>query len=173
VYVTGTVTSLTGKPEATYWKDNVPTTLAGDALSSSAINILVQGNDIYIPGAIQTADGISFGYWKNGTMNKLTSSFNGIVAGISDIIVSGNDIYVGGLDNINGAKHVAYWKNSVEIFKSTYSSQTTQSNMAVDGSNVYLTETSTGATYWENGIEKKLQGPPDAFVSSIFIAHHN
>lgn len=170
VYVAGTLNSQNGTSTAVFWKDNVATLLAPDAKSSYASNIMVQGDEVYITGVWEKPLSSVDVYWKNGISNQIQSlnSFTNIV-GIS---ISGNDVYLAGFDVINSVTRATIWKNGTEIFNSPTAGGH-ETDIAVDGSNIYFLDSALGAGYWENGIIKKIQGPAKSSPRRIFVVHHN
>lgn len=119
VYLAGDVIATNGKNVATYWKNGIAVRLA-DSLSNSRCNsMIVQGNDVYIAGAILgTDDDVAhyyFGaaYWKNGVVTQLDKGPNYSEA--FGITLVGKDIYVGGNTSDDALLPFAtYWKNGVE-----------------------------------------------------------
>lgn len=110
-------------------------------------------------------------YWKNGNANPIPALNSS--AALYGIAVSGTDVYLAGSDVIKyGDTRSVYWKNGVEVFYSPYSGGYV-SDIGVDGSNVYFLDQSAGAAYFENGIERKMQGPTKSYPHKIFVVHHD
>jgi hypothetical protein len=150
VYMSGTINS-----QAVYWKNGKVVNVGGPG--SIGNGIAVNGNDVYVAGEDINNSPV---YWKNGT----EVSLNGVAGEFADgIAISGNDVYVAGNDPYDG--FIFYWKDGVlspvisspSSYNTYYlnSSQDGWVNIAVSGTDVYITGATPGfltATYWKNGM---------------------
>lgn len=140
---------------ASYWKNGIPVNMFSPSTSSTAKDVYVSGNDVYIAG---TTDDRYATYWKNGTEVHLTDGNN--YAEATGIYVSGNDVYVCGTES-NGTVRVAkYWKNGIAFTLSDTTRIADAYDITVQGSDVYVAGTELAnsgfsgyliAKYWKNG----------------------
>ena len=152
VYLAGYVQAKNGRYVAAYWKNGVITKLTDSVSDSFGNNIVVNGTDVYVTGSVDTKGAT---YWKNGKPVILTTT-----SGITNAIaISGSDVYVAG-----ASKGYCYWKNGTIIRLPTpriYNS-TDINSIAVKGNDVYVVggvyanNGNSVATYWKNGIPKRL-----------------
>jgi hypothetical protein len=112
VYMVGSVALNSESNVATYWKNNVPVTLAAQSASSSASAIAIVGTDVYVAG-VTSSKAYERGtpvYWKNGAVHSLPG------LGVSSCIaVNGQDVYVGGTYYMADETSILYprfWKNA-------------------------------------------------------------
>lgn len=147
---------------AGYWKNGTWNTLAPAISGTSAevYAVCIQNGILYAAGSSEDASGYKEpGYWKDGTWTALpreTANTDGYVLAIA---VSGNDVHAAGtVKEPTGSYDLgAYWKNGVLV---TYAHGTNNHNVtdiAVNGSDVYVSGTySDGSTeiggYWKNGL---------------------
>jgi len=163
VYVAGSVNN-----NATYWKNGKATALAGGYLGVGT-GIAVNGTDVYVAGCsiVNNVDVATI--WKNGVATILAGDANSSSFAVS-VAISGSDVYVAGYMLAAGnAETLCYWKNGVIAKLSTNTSSGFATyilgsiNIAVLGSNVYVTgavynttDTQLIATYWKNGTDVPL-----------------
>jgi hypothetical protein len=96
---------------ATYWQNDVATTLGDKKLYSNGTGIALNGNDVYVSGITTVSNGRSVAiYWKNGTKN-LVSDDSGNSNAFA-IALNGSDVYLTG-DYLGG--YACYWENGVAV----------------------------------------------------------
>jgi hypothetical protein len=152
VYIASSVIARNGHFVVAYWKNGTMYKLTDSLSDSFASNILVNGTDVYVTG-VNGGKGAT--YWKNGQAVILSTSGE-----TNAIAVSGNDVYVVG----STTRGLCYWKNGVitNIPGPTSYNPSTINSIAVKDNNVYLvggvyaTNGNSVATYWKNGIQKRL-----------------
>ena len=156
VYVSGYAMGTLGYSVAIYWKNGVPTYL--NTSSSDAVALVVDGNNVYTGGYIeQTAAA-----WKNGQIAGVQVNTLEGPSGIISAAVDGSDVYFTGFTHLaNGSSEAIYWKNGVPTKLSNDGSISHSSEIAINGSDVYVSGyfTSNGitiGTYWKNGVAVKL-----------------
>lgn len=117
VYVAGNdrtpyipATGVGNKPQATYWKNGVPTYLNSSVNRIGyATGIFVAGDDVYVCGYEENESAIMIAkYWKNGVAVDLGPGYT------SGIFVKGTDVYVSGYEGI-APSQAKYWKNGNAI----------------------------------------------------------
>jgi hypothetical protein len=151
-----------------YWKDGSPTDLVNNVTgvipdSTTGINapsaraIYGSGSDVYVAG-YQTLNKTTFEtqalYWKNGTLNYLTTT--PVSAYAYAVYVSGSDVYVAGsLQQPGGVQHATYWKNGVAVTIDSSANATSANYITVAGNDVYTAGIETNnptyfPVYWKN-----------------------
>ncbi len=117
VYVAGNdrtpyipATGAGNKPQATYWKNGVPTYLNSNVNRIGyATGIFVIGNDVYVCGYEENESAVMIAkYWKNGVAVDLGPGYT------SGIFVKDTDVYVSGYEGI-APSQAKYWKNGNSI----------------------------------------------------------
>ncbi len=159
---------------ATYWKDGVATSLSDGTSHSSIHAIHIEGNDVYMAGALGTSVDVRAAYWKNDVATPLT---NGTAdASASDIYVSGSDVYVAGREH-NGSEYVAkYWKNGAETILTDGTKEAYTTSIYVSGTDVHVVGYEYNgskyiAKYWKNGIAASLSdGTQSAIAKSVVVS---
>ncbi|WP_158993099.1 hypothetical protein [Mucilaginibacter sp. L196] len=148
VYVSGIANG-----KATYWKNGVATQL-GDGNSIDG-KIVVSNGDVYVSGGVETGQGPSAFYYKNGTRIDLGAGETYAVA------VNGTDVYLAGMVlTPNGYSEAAYWKNgqliNLGVGGDIYA-------ITIVGNDIYMAGETTNdmggnltATYWKNGVATTL-----------------
>lgn len=91
-----------------YYKNNTPVSLADGTLAINAMDIAVQGTDVYL--ACNTAKGP--GYFKNNKLSLISVSDSEIL----DIAVSGNDVYTAGQSTYQNRSVPTFWKNNTPVY---------------------------------------------------------
>lgn len=138
------------------WKNGTISDIT-NGMSSDARpwDMIVNGNDVYIAGFIQTTTSRKACYWKNGTIAYFdtTTVFNNSEA--HRIAVSGNDVYASGFND-----------NKASIWKNTTRTQLNSLNgfsygIFLNGTDVYAASTFNNGTanqaaYWKNGTQVTL-----------------
>ena len=143
-------------PVARWWKNGTEMQVSDDAHYSSAEEIRVVGNDVYIAGfEWNSANKAIAKYWKNGVaVNISDGAVNSYAYGLE---VRGQDVYIGGTSvHPNGNGVAAYWKNGATSFLTTGASF--GGDMFVSGNDVYtvgsIRNTGIGVdfvAYWKIG----------------------
>jgi len=156
VYVSGYLLDDNYNTTAVYWKNGIMHTLSASQWDNSIPrNIVVNGGDVYVPGASEPPGLL---YWKNGVPVMATTSTSMAVTGMA---ISGNDIYLSGTSTLSLTTEAAtYWKNGTMVQCSTTNSY--GNAIAVSGSDVYVAgiavpdNITNQATYWKNGVASQL-----------------
>ena len=162
IYFVGTDSS--GK--AVYWKNGLEhDIIPNETKSIVAYSLAVSSNNVYVGGVDSNSIAT---VWTNGTPENLHSSIPGSYAFVSSLFVNGTDIYA--IEEFEGPTIPAYWKNGIENdLPLNGDSYGYANSVFVNGSDIYVCgNTSSGAVYWENGIETKLSSDYGS-VSSILI----
>ena len=114
------------------------------------------GQDVYVGGQSTHSNGnIVATFWKNGTINQLTTGFSFAWA----LCTSGNDVYTtGSIRNTGpGVGFVSYWKNETSVLLSPGLAGGAGRDIVVVGSDVYVAGQEDNAKYipvakyWKNG----------------------
>ena len=173
VFIAGYVTDASGYSRAAYWKNGVPTFLAGTGQNTYAQDIAIVNDDVYVVGYRYTSSFAVARWWKNGTEMQVSDDVNFSVA--ESIVIDGNDVYISGYEGNSTGKVVArYWKNGDPIDLTDGSTYAFTSCIAVDGQNVYVggnVMDITGdqkATYWKDGFPNVLT--TGVFIWDIFVS---
>ncbi len=178
IYVAGVVYNTNGLHQAVYWKNGVMTTLTDANTVAKAFAIAVSGQDVYVAGYIDN----SAVYWKNGvsyTLNPDPSTDPALYSAIANSIsIVGNDLYFAGSIATYSTIGIVSWKNGVatQYHDGTICSiSQTAGAMFTNGQDVYLAGYTKDpktlkaiATYWKNGVEKKItDGTTNAEADAI------
>ena len=151
---------------AVYWKNfEMGTRLTdGNELSSTANDIVLQGNDLLCVGTIKYKNLQKKAIlWRNRQMTVIDSNY----ADATRILVKGNDIYITGSHVVNRSNVPCYWKNGIAHDLSAPTQQATASGIAIDNnSNIYVCGTLDPAqsstpprsvpVYWKNDVMTML-----------------
>ncbi|HLY70003.1 MAG TPA: hypothetical protein VKR53_09750, partial [Puia sp.] len=152
--------------------------------------VFVDGNDVYIGGAVRIndTDRVIATYWKNGVPVTLPSSTSNTY--ITGLHVSGSDVYAAGSGGLGGgegwewndsALYALFWKNGqsfkldsviTPITSVGFASGCYANGLFVSGTDVYVAGNSnTGACYWKNGVITDLTAAPDtnAGASAVYV----
>ena len=155
IYISGYLLDDNFNTTAVYWKNGAIHTLSASQWDNSIPrNIVVNGGDVYVPGASEPRGLL---YWKNGVPVMATASTSMAVTGMA---ISGNDIYLSGTSTLSlTAGAASYWKNGTMVQVSSINSY--GNAIAVSGSDVYvagITEAgiTPNAAYWKNGVATQL-----------------
>jgi hypothetical protein len=143
---------------ATYWKNDNPVYLTDGTQPSSAQDIYVSGNDVYVCGYERNSSDFDVAkYWKNGTSVDLSDGQSNARA--YSIACKGTDVYVVGYDG-TGAR---CWKNGVAIQVECNPALTTFKSVYIAGDDVFIAGsekideiTPSHAYYWRNGARVSL-----------------
>jgi hypothetical protein len=170
IYISGITTSPGNvNPVATYWKNGVATKVVTGLPSIFQSAMTLNDTDVYLAGSTVASNSYQkANYWKNGVATLLPDNSNGSVA--DAITINGNDVYVSGYTAAPYYYPAAtYWKNGVPTKLTDSSLWAEATAITVNGPDVYLAGYvkpvyySVGggignpvATYWKNGIAKKL-----------------
>lgn len=171
-YIAGYQEHNSGEFVATVWVNGSPTYLTNGDFASTANDVALSNNDIYVAGAERDTPSPSDPtelnqravYWKNGTQMELTDgSTNAEAVGIA---VSGMDVYVAGSEyNATNLRFNArLWKNGVEVTLNNGSNWSRANDVAVSGNNVYVAGNeiiggTPTAILWVNGTAQPLSVP--------------
>jgi hypothetical protein len=170
IYVSGTQRQTGGINEAVYWKNGLLVELSKN-LESSATNIVVSGNDVYVAGKI----GSWVGYWKNGVFDSLADDENATV----QIVVFGNDVYVTSYSQSGQYHYSGVYKNGIYTEVVPGDTRLGLTSIAVGNQGVLLGGfeanpdglTPYTATYRLNNIEHILtDGAKTAMVTGVAFA---
>jgi hypothetical protein len=135
----------------TLWKNGVAQPFEVDTTKSSyACSVFVEGNDVYVAGALRTV-------WKNGE-ELFTLDEPDLTTVFSDICVVDGDIYVAGYVQTYPTR-ATVWKNGVPQYLTEYSLALPYANaidikdndIYVAGRGYFNEETGTVAVVWKNG----------------------
>ncbi|MDB5138612.1 MAG: hypothetical protein JWR12_528 [Mucilaginibacter sp.] len=101
---------IAGNPVAVYWKNGSVTKLGNTKDYSRALDIVLNGTDVYVGGYIISGGVYNMVYWKNGVMTQFNTSNLTIINAtpIANIAVNGADVYVAG-------GYSGYWKNAIFV----------------------------------------------------------
>lgn len=165
VYISGTVGS-DDTTHAAYWKNGTMVLLPSGGQYSTAGNIIVTGNDVYVAGSL----GKSMGYWKNGNFVSLNDTLNNSFS----MAISGSDIYMTATVSDGVHYNGGYYKNGQYSKIAPDTITTDLLGIAVSGQDVLLGGiessglTPTIAKYWLNGEGHNLtDGTKNAFVFGV------
>jgi hypothetical protein len=170
VYVSGTQRKSDGVNHAVYWKNGSLVDLSKN-MESSAANIVVSGNDIYVAGK----SGSRVGYWKNGVFDSLGDDQNTIV----QIAIFGNDVYLASFSQSGQYHYSGVYKNGIYSEIVPGSTRLGLNSIAVGDQGVLLGGfesnpdgfTPYKATYWLNNTEHILtDGTKNATVTGVAFA---
>jgi hypothetical protein len=154
-----------------YWKNGIPNTIP----NATAINsIFVNGNDIYIGGAVKSAyvyssgahaglHGTKAAYWKNNdpldslSSTQSSSSYNS--SQITAITANSTGVYAAGTSDFYALE---YWTNDFPAELSGATSNSFPTGVAVNGTDVYISgiiyaNGYNHAVYWKNNQQTVLQ----------------
>ncbi len=178
IYVAGVVYNTNGLHQAVYWKNGVMTALTDSNTVAKAFAIAVSGQDVYIAGYMDN----SAVYWKNGvsyTLNPDPSMDPALYSAIANSVnIIGNDLYFAGSIATYSTIGIVSWKNGIatQYHDGTICSiSQTAGAMFTNGQDVYLAGYTKDpktlkaiATYWKNGVEKKItDGTTNAEADAI------
>jgi hypothetical protein len=161
-----------------YWKNGnlVKLSEASEGLFSSATEMKISANDIFISGYIDfnspTLKDEAI-LWKNGVKTVLPSTGP---ARAENVILHGNDVYVVGWssDEIGGLQHATYWKNGVKTVLDNSTKFSGLYDLAISKTGVvyalgYLDDDSNGAL-WVNGkLDGTINGSPIGSIYNIVL----
>jgi len=173
VYISGSAANVQNL--GAYWKNNTLTLLSRKFTTTA---VATQGTDVYLVGHYtSTTGGEVAGYWKNGSLIKLSDSSLYYYA--TGIAIQGSDVYVCGFvsSNFGTGTKAMYWKNGVSInltLPTGHGTPTVQTgSITVQGGDVYVAGTVTlpsyTAVYWKNGSPVTLPSTND-YGQAIAIA---
>jgi len=150
VFLVGLHTTGAGKAVSTfkYWKNQMEYTLEG-----YGADIFVEGNNVYIAGAIRI-NGIWIAcYWKNGERFDLTDGTSDAVA--MSIFVKDDNVYAAGTMEVNQKELATVWKNGeARLLFDNFTS--IAKSIVLEGNDVYVLVTleeigvSRAAVYFKN-----------------------
>ena len=190
VYVAGyghNEQSMNFESFAIVWKNGVAHLLtnkiySASGNSASASSVFVSGNDVYVAGYEENAQGIRIAkLWKNGVAQNLTDGKRS--ASATSIYVSGNDVYV----TIHEYWHwsVGYGvdkllKNSVIQNITNETQRASFNSVFVSGKNVYVAgfednaQGKTVAKVWKDGVSEILPNEASyAYASSVYVSDND
>lgn len=152
VYVSGSKAS-----HATYWKNNILSSLADVGFSSSsADSLIVRNNDIHILGTGYIGGNVKTLYWKNNVLTNLTDTFSTSteIATICSMEVDNNDVYFAGIIQdisvIPNTYDLVYWRNGVKYIVDSFTTEPVHLIcIKVNNNTIYVT---TNEAYYVNGI---------------------
>lgn len=136
--------SNTGRFIATVWKNGVATSLTDGTNNAVANDVAVSGNDIYVVGFQEDANGVQTArLWKNGTQASLASTPGSLA---NKVVVNGDDVYILGRAIENNSYVQKIWKNGI---LSTL--QGDRRSIVVNNNNVYTVGIQDDrARFWTN-----------------------
>ena len=175
VFLVGYEYSLTGKTVAKFWKNGIATSLSTGDQNAAALDIAVDGDDVYVSGYKANGPGVVPMYWKNAAAIPLADGDPYAYA--EAIAVMGNDVYVAGYES-GAVRNVAtYWKNRVPVFITDESASAFVTALVLKENDVYTAGRqfhSSGkliAIYWKNNTAFPLtDGTSNAVANDIFVA---
>ena len=169
--------------QAVYMKNKQKVILPSiDGMSSTATDIQISGNDVYVVGTAGERRDHSFDVvkallWKNDRVEELKVP-NSKIAFASAIFVAGDDVYVAGtyLPEAEGStQRGVVWKNGIPMDIGKKDVHTRLEDIFVLGGDVYLAgyENHQGgivSKYWRNGVEKVLSKKEvTTYARSIYV----
>ena len=160
VYVSG-IYRESSDDKPCYWKGETKVDLDFTGADEAfATGIYISGSDVYVSG-YKTTGSYTACYWKNGTINSLST---GAIA--ASVFVSGGDVYIAGADS---SVKPCYWKNGVKVALS--SSEGLAYDIKVVNGDVYVAGMiERVAVYWKNGVVTELEpAGDDSTTTSIFV----
>ncbi len=184
IYVAGYTTLIGGNDIPDYWVDNTSTgsfaanTAQSDrTLSTLALDISANGNDIYIVGSnYNNSTNLNVAVlWKNGIPTNLSSG-NQPSAYATSVAVTNEHVYVGGATtSLNGlTAQGILWTDGVMSVLNNPNTSASISDVFVNGSDVYAcgvehsqssTTFLTFASYWKNQVRTVLSDTTKVFSS--------
>jgi hypothetical protein len=165
VYTSGHI-QVNNKLVATYWKNNVPTTVTDGTKDASLVSIAVAGSDVYTCGGEGTGDQFIAKMWKNNVATNLSAN----PSHAAKIIIVGNDIYVAGVEKINGFNKAVYWKNGGTpiTLSSTNGHDSDATSIEVVGTDIYVAGYDNGQPcYWKNNVKTTLASSGKIFSIQV------
>jgi hypothetical protein len=179
VYVAGNTANLQDHIyHATLWKNGVKNILPDSINGSNAFRVTIVNSDIYVAGKViagSTLNNIP-AYWKNDTLKllELGPGEQGIAVSVA---VSGADVLVAGFVTRNGISVATYWKNGVPFYLTDGTQNGSASDIAILGSDVYISGREYNSTYsvylakyWLNGNGVIVGSTSfDSFASAIHV----
>jgi hypothetical protein len=167
---------------AKYWKNRIGVALTDGTKNASATCIAISGNDVYVGGYEENANGATIAkYWKNGTAVQLSDGIKR--ASVNAIAVIGTDVYAAGYEAATPTVSVAkYWKNGVAVALTDGTKNASATGIAIVGSDVYVIGDEIGnlgvpiAKYWKNKVATNLPVSTFQYPSSascITVASDN
>jgi hypothetical protein len=122
---------------------------------------------LYVAGHHYLSNGYFTGcYWKNGTVNDLTSASN---SDAKSIYVSDTDVYLCGYQIINGDYIGYYWKNNTATELNELDSSV--KSIVVSNTDIYISGGLPSAYNWINGNKFTIRGDQyyDTSAYSLFV----
>lgn len=144
---------------ATYWKNGEAVRLT--TKQSTASQIFIDGNDIYVAGSEYIEDMFVAKYWKNGVGVDITEP-TGDHSVAFDVTVANGDVYVVGYKSFGFQSSVGLlWKNNVETVYGDGTSRIELNHIAVDGSSIHIAGrryyvNNSVVTYWKDDVENLI-----------------
>lgn len=154
-----------------YWKNGIPTTIP----NATAVNsIFLNGNDVYIGGAVKSAyvyssgvhaglHGTKAAYWKNNapldSLNSAQSSSSYNSSQITAITANSTGVYAAGTSDFYPLE---YWTNDLPGELSGATPNSFPTDVAANGTDVYISgiiyaNGYNHAVYWKNNQQTVLQ----------------
>ena len=187
VYISGACKDSNDVYIPGYWKNNVwtgfdnPNNSGGTKYPAYATSIVIDGTDVYVGGYCYTATSnvYSAGYWKNGTWNPLTNSYDAAKsATVYVLVVVGTDIYAGGSSK-DDIEKAGYWLNNTWHPLGTSNPRVVNS-MYIEGTHVhaaghsYISTSYHEGRYWYDGAETPIQNTylatKDVIVNAMTVS---
>lgn len=171
---------------ARLWKNGEATSLSDGVRDGVATGVAVDGQDVYVSGFLENADGSHVAtYWKNGTPVALSDGTGDARAWA--IAVQDGDVYVVGRRMLGNKAVPTLWKNGAPTSLSERSGEADAFGLAISGGDVYvagfevaITGTPEGfvvapvAMLWKNGVATALtDGHTAALAASVAVAGGN
>ncbi len=179
VFISGKETlSNGGLQYSLLWKNGVRTTLTNGSQFSTAGDVVVDGQDVYV-AISEVADFEIPGdaiLWKNGMSEVLPNGGNSAQA--RNIFIDGNDVHVAGtIRDSNGPRSVTVWTNGVRQDFAESDSYFDVRSFVVDNSTFYtcgfgsFNNESNTALFWENETFVSLAPDNVSVAESIAISN--
>lgn len=142
--------SNTGKFIATVWKNGFATNLTDGSNNAVANDVVVSGNDVYVVGFEEGANGVQMArLWKNGSQAGLASTPGSLANAVA---VNGNDVYIIGRAIENNVYVQKMWKNGIAT-----TLQGDRISIAVNKNDVYMVGLQDErARFWTNEASSNL-----------------
>ena len=139
-----------GRFIATIWKNGVATSLTDGTNNAVANDVALSGNDIYVVGFQEDANGVQTArLWKNGLQASLASTPSSLA---NKVVVNGKDVYILGRAIENNSYVQKMWKNGI-----VSTLQGDRRSIAVTNNNVYTVGLQDDrAKLWTNEVGSNL-----------------
>lgn len=168
-------TPNTAQGLAVYWKNDELVKLSD--VNSQANAVLVHGNDLYFVGSLNN----KAAYWKNGTVQELTTRGNSSIA--NDIFVENAKVYIVGREVFSGKSIGVLWIDGEPTYLSESSRNVELYGIGVLNGDVYVAGAENHpdvsqanryfARFWKNGQAEWLLDGPDHSLARALKVYNN